>query len=344
MSDGRGVAVWSTAVWRSGATGWLDERLTRAGIHRTGAVEQTRIQPWGTVQTAPTTAGPVWFKAGSDDTHYEAGLYRVLVQAAPRFVLHPIAVDTDRGWLLLRDAGPPVVPKGASIDTLLDVLTRALPEYAALQRALVPHVGEMLAVGTRDMRPAALPAVFDEMLRATRAFVDRHGAAADQALWERTAALRPAVIDGCERLARSVIPSSLDHNDLHTENIRSGLPGGGAFRFYDWGDSGVAHPFTSMLVCLGVLVDYYGLAPDDPRLLAARDAYLAPFTDLAPLSELIGELELACWLARIARALTWERVAAAQPEPDGVPGEFAGDPFRVLSSMSTGSYLGMRGI
>lgn len=340
----RGVAVWSTPEWRESVVAWLDERLAANGIRRTGVVEQTRVQPWGTVLMAPTTAGPVWFKAGGNDTRYESALYRILVDAAPRFVLHPIAVDTDRSWLLLRDAGPPVVPKGASVDTLVDILTRALPDYAALQRALVPRVEEMLTIGVRDMRLASLPDVFEEMLVATRTFVDRHGTKEDLQLWERTAALRPAVIDGCDQLARSAILVSLDHSDLHTENIRFGPSESDPFRFYDWGDSGVAHPFTSMLVCLGVLVDYYGLALDDPRLLAARDAYLESFTDLAPLPELIEELELVCWLARIARALTWERVAAAQPDRDGVPGGFARDPFRVLSSMLIGSYLGMGGI
>ena len=344
MRDGRGVAVWATDAWRTGATDWLDERLGTAGIDRIGAVEQTRNMPWGTVLTAPTTAGPVWFKAGGDDTRYEARLYRILVDAAPRFVLHPIAVDADRGWLLLPDAGPPVVPRGASVETLVDILTRALPDYATLQRSLLPHAEEMLAIGVRDMRPAALPDVFDEMLLATRTFVDRHGTEKDRQLWDRTAALRPAVVDGCDRLAGSPIPISLDHHDLHTENIRFGEAANGAFRFYDWGDSGIAHPFTSMLVCLGVLVDYYHLAPEDPRLLAARDAYLEPFNDLAPRPELVEELELACRLARIARALTWEYVAAAQPDLGGAAGKYARDPFRVLSSMVSGSYLGMGGI
>ncbi len=325
-------------------TDWLDERLVTAGAQRTGPVEQNRIQPWGTILTAPTTSGPIWFKASGDATLYEAGLYGVLVEAAPQFVLHPIAVDIERGWLLLHDAGPPVVAKGASVNTVVDVLCRALPDYAALQRSMANHVEAMLTIGVRDTRLAALPSIFEEMLAVTGVFVDRHGTAEDQQLWTRTAALRPAVLRGCERLAASPIPVSLDHNDLHTENIRGGAAVSNAFRFYDWGDSGVAHSFTSMLVCLGVLVDYYGLALDDPRLLAARDAYLTSFTDLAPLPDLVDELELACWLARIARALTWWRVAVTQPDQDGVPGEFARDPFRVLSSMVTGSYLGMSGI
>lgn len=48
-----------------------------------------------------------------------------------------------------------------------------------------------------------------------------------------------------------------------------------------------------MLVCQGVLVASYDVATDDPRLLAVRDAYREPFTDLASLPTLMSDLELA---------------------------------------------------
>ena len=341
---GRGVTAWATAAWRDEATHWIDGRLADAGIARTGPVEQPRIQPWGTILTAPTANGPVWFKACGPDTSHEVGLYPLLVEVAPAHVLTPIARDCQRGWLLLPDAGPPVVPRGATVDVLLDVLRRALPGYATLQRSLAGSVDRMLALGVRDMRPAALPGVFDEVLAATRGFVDRHGTAGDQSTWERIAALRPGIVEDCARLAASPVPLSLEHNDLHTGNIRAGGPGSDAFRFYDWGDSGVAHPFTSMLVCLGVLADYYRVPTDDPRLIAVRDAYLAPFTDLAPLPDLVADLELACRMGRIGRALTWQRVVMTVPDTGDGPGEFARDPFRVLSSLLNPSWLGMGGI
>ena len=153
---------------------------------------------------------------------YEAGLYPILIEAAPEFVLHPLAVDPERGWLLLPDAGSSVLPKGASVNALLVVLVRALPAYATIQRAMMSQVDAMLAVGVRDLRPAALPGVFEKMLAATRTYVDRHGTEADRQRWEETAALRPAVVDGCARLAASPVPVSLDHNDLQTANIRAG--------------------------------------------------------------------------------------------------------------------------
>ena len=59
---------------------------------------------------------------------------------------------------------------------------------------------------------------------------------------------------------------------------------------------------------------------DDPRFLRARDAYLEVFADLAPRAELVETLELACHVAKIARALTWDRALRAARD-QGEPGE-----------------------
>ena len=52
-----------------------------------------------------------------------------------------------------------------------------------------------------------------------------------------------------------------------------------------------------------------------------RDAYLAEFADLAGPAELAETLELACRVARIARALVWDR--ALRPGGDDTGFEFA---------------------
>ena len=43
---------------------------------------------------------------------------------------------------------------------------------------------------------------------------------------------------------------------------------------------------------------------DDPAFLRIRDAYLDVFSDLAPQTELVEALELACHVRKAARALT----------------------------------------
>ncbi|MFC7618191.1 phosphotransferase [Actinokineospora soli] len=158
------------------------------------------------------------------------------------------------------------------------------------------------------MRPAALPGRYAEAVAVVRgelpaAFTDGTAAA--------------AVAGWAAELARSPLPASLDHNDLHPGNV---LPGG---RFYDWGDSVVAHPFAAALHPLGVIRREVGQAAADD----ARDRYLAEFADYAPTDRLRADLDLACRLGIVARTLTWARAAGAGPS------EFADAPRRTLMSL-----------
>ncbi len=129
---------------------------------------------------------------------------------------------------------------------------------------------------------------------------------------ERVAALRADVASWCDQLAGAPGASSLDHNDLHPWNIfLSDADGNSRARFYDWGDSVVAHPFASMLVALGYMQGHaLKVSVDDPQILRLRDSYLDVFSDLAPRAELVEALELACRVGKIARALTWNRARA----------------------------------
>jgi hypothetical protein len=70
---------------------------------------------------------------------------------------------------------------------------------------------------------------------------------------------------------------------------------------------------------------------------AVRDSYLAAFRDIAPHDTLVETLELACTVAKAARALTWKRaLAAAGPEARD---RYDDAPLRALGSMFEGPYL-----
>ncbi|HEX2133017.1 MAG TPA: phosphotransferase [Actinophytocola sp.] len=298
---------------------WMDDRLAAAGIARTGPVAEHRVRAWGTVLTAPTDRGPVWFKAPGPRTVFEVRLYEVLASVVPDRVLTPIATDTERGWLLLPDGGP-------TLDGDPTVLAEVLPRYAALQRELASHVDSLLAAEVADMRPAAMPARFDEAVEVARSSAEGPD---DHAAIDAVVAARPEFVSWCDRLAASPVPSSLDHNDLHPGNVFAA-----GTRFYDWGDAVVAHPFASMLVTLGILRVVHDL--DDATLHRLRDAYLEPFTDLAPRAELVAEVELACRVAKPARALVWERALAAGD------GEYRRAPLETLLAVGVPDSLALR--
>ncbi|CRK60381.1 hypothetical protein [Alloactinosynnema sp. L-07] len=296
---------------------WMDEQLAAAGISRTGDVGEPRVRPWSTVLTAPTTTGPVWLKTTSAATGFEAALYEILHELAPHRVLEPIAVDTERGWLLLPDGGAPVgwdLPP----DDLAAILVDVLPRYGVLQRDVAPQVDRMLAAGVADMRPEVMPTRFAAAVSAVGGFPEVEAREADFLGW-------------CARLTESPVPACLDHNDLHPANILLTDPTDpDAVRFYDWGDAVIAHPFAAMFVPLKVLLDKLG--PQAAGTLRVRDAYLEAFTDLAPRAELAADLDLACRVAKVARTLVWARAIATDP------GEWADAPRETLGTLLADSY------
>lgn len=144
-----GMTLWTSAAWRESMVAWLDERLAALGSLRTGEPEQVRLRPWGTVFRIPATQGAVWFKAPAPATIFEVGLYGLLARKAPRLILTPLAVDLDRGWLLLPDGGPNL-GEIASGQELIDILASILPHYGQLQRDLAPEVDAMLGLGLTE--------------------------------------------------------------------------------------------------------------------------------------------------------------------------------------------------
>ncbi|ONI86390.1 hypothetical protein ALI144C_10695 [Actinosynnema sp. ALI-1.44] len=313
--------VWTTGAWRQLAEAWVDERLADRGMRRVGELTQPRVRPWGTVLTAMTSDGVVWLKAPGPATAFEVRLYSVLSEFVPEWVLAPIAIDVDRGWLLLPDGGTTV--RESAPDPTAAML-EILPRYGELQRKLAAHVDSLLTAGVTDMRAGVTAERFDQAVEAVR------GRPHDTAAVAAIIARRAELVERADWLARASVTPSLDHNDLHPGNV---FVTGGRPVFYDWGDSVVAHPFASMLVAAWVMRDSYGA--DDRTVTRLRDSYLEAFSDLAPHRELVEQLDTACWVALVARTLVWERALGTMDDP----GEWATAPMHTLSGLTAGHWL-----
>jgi len=111
----------------------------------------------------------------------------------------------------------------------------------------------------------------------------------------------------CQRLAAYPIPETLHHEDFHDANI---YVDDGHYVFSDWGESGVAHPFCTLLVTSRVIAWRLELAPAAPELVRLRDIYLEPWTRYASRKELIAAYDLAYQVGMVCRALTWHRLLA----------------------------------
>jgi hypothetical protein len=330
-----GTELWSSEDWRADAASWLDAQLAAEGIERTGDIEQPHLRPWATVLRATTTNGVVWLKAAGPGTAFEIPLYELLVPIAKDRVLKPIATDPARGWIVLPDGGTPIGGRLTG-KALVDALVAALVRYGELQLELAPRVDDMLQLGVSDMRPAVMPERFEQALDVTRSTSE--GKTGDRDTHRRVEEMRETFASWCEILAASRVPSSLDHNDLHPWNIL-GEPG--QTKFYDWGDSVVAHPFAAMLVPLGFVMRHMEADLTDARFLRARDAYLDVFAATAPDEDLGSTLEVACRVAKIARVLTWDRaIGAARDQGEELDENWSTAPMETLASLLDDSYIG----
>lgn len=259
---------WQEPAWLEEAHDWI-----RVHVEPTAPIEQPHVCPWSTVLRVPTADGPVWFKATIPAVGHETALLGELWRWSEH-VQRPLALDGGRGWLLLPDGGPTLRRTMNGWEEWLDDV---LPRYVELQRATATHADELVALGVPDHRLAGLPA---------RAEALRPG------LGEPTATL-------CERLAAAGIPETLQHDDLHSNNV---FVDDGRVVFFDWGDSCVSHPLFTLVVLLRGVTHTFG-AVDERRFLAVWG------------SGLDDAWEHAQRLGMLCRALTWRRVVDELSSP-----------------------------
>ena len=214
-------------------------------------------------------------------------------------------------------------------DELLRAWREILPRCAQLQRDITPRAGEIIGFGTPDHRAAALLAGFDEVVAGEPAV---SGQRSDRLTADERRALssvRPRLAAAVRSLAALGIDDTLNHDDLHQNNV---LVRDGRMVIFDWGDACVSHPFGTLAVTLRFAAQKTGHAEDSPEILALRDAYLEPWSDRASTRELRGAAELGRRIGEVSRTLTFDAVARAYPGViDTYPGGLAGSLRRVLA-------------
>jgi Phosphotransferase enzyme family len=223
------------------------EEWVRTYVEPTGAIETAHVRPWGTVRRVPVGDTALWLKACDPEHAFETRLTALLAHRWPGRVADVLAHDDERAWLLMADAGR-FIGISAPPHLYLDVLAR----YAELQRGEAGHAQDHVDHGVSDLRLAVLPKRYEAMVaRDLPLTPDEHA---------RLRRFTPRLRDLCDELAARDIPETVQHDDLHGNNIYGQ-------RVLDWGDSSIAHPFFSLVVpCRFV---------GEQRRL--RDAYLEPW-------------------------------------------------------------------
>lgn len=287
---------WARPGWFAEAATWVSRQLGDLGLEAT-AVVQERTWSISTVLRAVTPAGDFYFKAVPPVFAGEPALTRELGRRHPDRVPALAALDEERGWMLMRDFG------GDALATAGDPpsLSEAVRTYAGMQISWLDHGDELLALGCPDRRLDVLQASIEPLLGDPELLLPGHpdGLADDQL--EAVPALAERLHEACERLRLHDLPATLEHGDLHTDNVRlqdSGL------LFFDWSDACLSVPFFGLVPFLE-----FHPAPLEPRLREhLRDAYLEPWAARLGGAALVEAFELAHVVGMFHQAVSYHRI------------------------------------
>lgn len=293
--------LWVQPFWLEQASQWIDYILDQQEIKRVGAIAQPRIRAWSTILQIPTHSGNLYFKAVIPDLAYEAALTQALFLWFPDCIPQILAIDQQRGWLLMTDGGIKLRDVLKTTDDI-QYWESLLPSYAKLQQESAQSVDELLGMGVCDRRLAILPTQFQALLDDEDAIGLNHANGLTLDEYQQLQNCFDRVVCMCEQLATFGIPETLHHGDLHDGNI---FILNDRYRFFDWGDSSISHPFFSLHNTYHSLKRDFNLNTDSVWFKRLKSSYLKAWIDDEPAEQLELAFDLAQQLAPIPAALRW---------------------------------------
>jgi aminoglycoside/choline kinase family phosphotransferase len=317
-----GPLRWTDPDWLSSAHRWIATQLDTHGYDADGPATQPHIRPWSTAMRIPTTAGPVWFKAGTQALAHEASLTSFLATLLPEHSPRIIAVEPDQGWLLMEDLGEKL---RALINAVADLRWwhQVVGIYADLQQLAARRSDELIATGIPDNRPPALKRHWEELLADTDCLMVGTADGVSREQLRTARGLWPRIDELCEDAGRAGLPDTVVHEDLHDANV---FVNGERIIVADWGDSCIANPLTTLTVLLRSAAYQRELEETAPEIVAIRDRYLACWGEHAPPEKLKRAAHAATRLGMLHRSLTWRKAIMSAPAEhtaqwaDAVPG------------------------
>jgi hypothetical protein len=295
------AAAWGDPRVIRAAHAWLREVAGDQAIDLSGPIEEIHVRPWSTVFRAPAGDSAVFLKACSVVQAHEPQVIALIAREFPDLVPELIARHPSEPWVLLRDGGQRLRRRWPGAEQLV-VWRGLLPRYAELQRSLLGRPAQLLATGLPDRRLDRIPGLLERVLA--------DGRWAPSEPRSRVSALLPSIRRACAELSTTGIGASLNHDDLHDHNV---LLDGDRPTIVDWGDASLTHPFLTLAVTVRFAAQAAALPTDAPEIDALRDAYLEPWTGLAPAGALRRAADVGSALGIVTGGLTWYEVITRLP-------------------------------
>jgi hypothetical protein len=298
---------WTDPTWLDEIRDWILSETQRLGQSVSGPIEQIHERPWSVVYRVPISDRVLIFKASADILSHEAGLTQALARLCPSDLPAVLSSNPERGWVLMEDGGA-ILRAILRADRDVGNWEKLLPQYARLQIAIAAHLDELKMLGIPDRSLARLPALYEELLGdEANLLVGKLGglsSAEHHRLIDHCA--RVAML--CEQLQAAPIPVSIHHGDLHDGNIFHSEQ---SYRFFDWGDASISHPFFSLRtvsVSLEITLEW---EQNSPAFNSLRDVYLEAWGEFGSADELLDAFKLARCLSPLCSALSWHRVVSS---------------------------------
>ncbi len=252
----------------------------------------------------------MFFKEAQPSLAHEVRLIELLARRRPELVTE-VAFSDERGRMLMPDGGEQL---SAVLERDRDIRywIEALPLYAELQIEAAPDADELRAAGAFDRRSSVLPAAYEGLIDEPA-----EGQTPDE--YAELLRLVPEVTRVCELLASAPVPETINNDDFTDGSI---FLTDGTYRFLDWGDSCVSHPFFTLAVTQRVIEIRHELPLGSPETKRIRDAYLEPFTRFALRAELEALAEPARRVGQISRVALRAENMSWEDDPDELAWSF----------------------
>lgn len=281
---------WARPRWLPEVRAWVEREVERLG-RRVVALEQVKQWSISSVLRVVTDGPDLYFKVAMRLPLFveEALLTRRLAERFPGYVPRPLAIEAERGWMLLCAFG-----EFFQWDAPLPLRRAAFGRFAELQRGSADDVAGLLAAGCLDRRLEVLETQIDPLVQDAVAVANL----SDEEIAELER-LAPAFKELCRRLSAAGLPATLVHGDLHMGNVTR-LDG--ELVYFDWTDACVAHPFCDLHSLQWVR--------DEPTRAAILEAYLEPWRGVVSPEALRESVELARVVTPLHHAVSYQHIVA----------------------------------
>ncbi len=307
-------APWEAIGWHYSVCDWIRARLAERGINAPTPISQQRAWGISCTMLARTDAGDFYLKATPPFMAHEGRMMQAIAERCPQLLPAPIAVDAERGWLLMPDYGSDMLHQCPDIARWEE----ALRLFAQTQVEQATHTQDWLAAGCPDRGLGRLVELIDPLIASCSRMLKGGANGLSESEVRDLRSLSMPLKMMCARLAQFGVPHTLVHGDIGG-NILIRSDG---YTFFDWTDVCISHPFFDMATMSGAYFDVLALDRNEDTDTRLRDAYLEPWTAYEPMERLVEAFEASKPLGALHQAMSYMWILTniapdARPEPEG---------------------------